>query len=41
MVLNACTLFKLVRYEGAGMGRVGEGGVVGVWRGVFGGIFAN
>ena len=29
---------------GAGMGRVSEGrigGVVGVWRGVFGGIFAN
>ena len=24
-----------------GMGRVGEGGVVGVWRGVFGGICAN
>ena len=28
-----------VRYEGAGMGRVGEGGVVDVWGRVFGGIF--
>ena len=30
-----------VGYEGAGLGRVGVGGVVGVWRGVLGGIFAN
>ena len=35
---------RWVGYEGAGMGRVGEGrvgGVVGVWRRVFGGIFEN
>ena len=33
-ILNACTLFKSVGYEEAGMGRVGEGrvsGVVDVW----------
>ena len=35
---------RWVWYEEAGMGRVGEGrvgGVVGVWRGVLGEIFAN
>ena len=37
---------RWVEYEGAGLGRVGEGRVggvgvvVGVWRGGFGGIFA-
>ena len=33
-----------MEYEGAGLGRVGEGRVgvvVGVWRGIFGGIFVN